>query len=184
MGEVGRRSTQVRGFVDFPINDPRYRNSGEGGMFVRLVVVPHFSESVPGEDWEVFYRRMKHEEWMVCSGGMCHILWDEELLGDDRTPDPPRGVLVENFPAEEKHFPGFKERSSREPGDLMPYLSREYLCALTLGSTGWSGWDEEKGEHFRCRLENLTPAGKELYELLTKLYAKRGTLYLQTWLDT
>lgn len=34
-----RHSSKVRGFVKFPVDDPEYQNSGEGGMLVRLAVL-------------------------------------------------------------------------------------------------------------------------------------------------
>lgn len=34
---MNRRSDSVHGHVNFPVNDSRYKNSGEGGMFVKLV---------------------------------------------------------------------------------------------------------------------------------------------------
>lgn len=167
-----RRSTQVRGFVDFPINDPDYKNSGEGGMFVRLVVAENDENSY----------------WGVCCGGTQSILYDEQLLGDDIARDLSFEESVvsfsEGFPSENFHFPRLREAFNEPPGKLDPYLSVPYLSIITLGTTGWSGWNESSGEYFRCRYENLTAEGKALYDSIKKLYEGKGTLYLQTWLDT
>jgi hypothetical protein len=167
-----RRSKEVRGFVDFPINDPLYKNSGEGGMFVRLVIA---------ENDENRY-------WGVCCGGTQSFLYDEVLLGDDviRDLDVSESVVSfsEGFPSENFHFPNLRNVFSEPPGKLDPYLSIPYLSTITLGTTGWSGWNEDKGEYFRCRYENLTAEGKGLYDLIKELYEGEGTLYLQTWLDT
>lgn len=149
-----RRSNQVRGFVDFPINDPAYKNSNEGGMFVRLVV------DDPNND-----------PWTICCGGYCGFDYDEEYMGDDLG-NP-----------EVYHFPSLHDAANL-PQEFNHYGSVAYLCVINLGSTGWSGWNEEKGEHFLCRYENLTAEGKELYDMIKKLYEGKGTLYLQTWLDT
>lgn len=185
MQNLGRRSNQVRGFVDFPISDPRYKNTGEGGMFVILVVVPHHAEGNPLEDWDTFYARMKTEEWKVCSGGSISVNYDESLIGDDKV-DCKAGVAFPfAHPAEDFHFPSFKERTT-EAGEINydAYVSREYLSAILLGSTGWSGWNIEKEENFLCTFEDLTEDGKALYKLIEKLYEGKGTLHLQTWLDT
>jgi hypothetical protein len=32
------RNSKTKGYVNFPIDDPQYRDTGEGGMFVKLVV--------------------------------------------------------------------------------------------------------------------------------------------------
>lgn len=149
-----RRSKQVCGFVDFPIDDPAYKNSGEGGMFVRLVV------DDPDND-----------PWVVCCGGYCSFDYDENYTGDDRES------------TESYHFPSLNDPESSWE-DRNHYRSVAYLCVVNLGSTGWSGWNEEKGEYFLCRYENLTAEGKELYNMIKKLYEGKGTLYLQTWLDT
>lgn len=159
-----RRSKQVRGFVDFPINDPAYKNSNEGGMFVRLVV------DDPNND-----------PWGVCCGGYCSFDYDEEYMGDDLgNPEAyhfPR--MAETLPHSYSSAAGWDK-----PWEQTDFGSVAYLCVINLGSTGWSGWNEEKGEHFLCRYENLTAEGKELYNMIKKLYEGKGTLYLQTWLDT
>lgn len=195
MSTVGRRSNQVRGWVNFPIEDPRFKNSGEGGMFVRLVVVPenYSASDLPHDEdldlsMEKYLARKYDQEWMVCCGGDAVVLYDECFLGDDVTPDRTEGDWSSESPAEVFHFPRIAQRnaSNEEPRDnwLDPYTSQPYLCAMTIGSTGWSGWNNEEQRSFRCRFENLTEEGKSLYQMIEKLYEGRGKIYLQTWLDT
>ena len=155
-----RRSKEVRGLVDFPVDDPAYRNSAEGGMFVRLVVVPNIDD-----------------DWMVCCGGENYFLYDECLIGDDID----RGQKDFQSPAQEFHFPHLNEERS---SNIYPAASIGYLCVITLGSTGWSGWSDEKNDYFRCRYENLTVEGKKIYDQVQKMYEGKGILYIQTWLDT
>ena len=159
-----RRSKAVRGFVDFPINDPSYENSNEGGMFVRLVV----------DD-------SSEDPWIVCCGGYCGFDYDEEYMGDDLGNQ------------QDHHFPNLADTLPRthspsegwdKPWEKVDFGSVAYLAVINLGSTGWSGMKKDTGEPFLCRYENLTAEGKELYDLIKKLYEGKGTLYLQTWLDT
>ena len=68
------------GLVNFPTWDPRFKHTGEGGMFVRLVVLPN-----------------RDADFMVCSGGEIRFFADGVLVGDDLTafpskPDRPDGV--------------------------------------------------------------------------------------------
>jgi hypothetical protein len=177
-----RRSNEVVGFVNFPVGQPGWHNSGEGGMFVRLVV----------EDLEDY-----DQKWPPCSGGYHQVIMDECFQGDDVNPDPPphpsmeemdrmtkeqlRKLTLKNeFPAEEYHFPGLKEK--HEEQGLSRYASISYLAIINLGATGWSGYHKEKG-YFRCTYNDLTSEGKALYDNLKALYPGRK-LFLQTWLDT
>ena len=57
-----RRSSETNGWVNFPVNDPAYKNSSEGGLFVRLVV-------------------HQQNDWMVCCGGSNYVIFDETLIG-------------------------------------------------------------------------------------------------------
>jgi len=174
----GRRSNQVRGWVNFPVNDSDYKNTGEGGMFVRLVVA------------ELKPQTAKEEAWSVCCGGDNFCYYDEQFLGDDVNPDLSEEDLgkLEESPAELLHFPRFPGRHANYDPEkqflLDPYTSLPYLCIMTVGSTGWSGWHQGRQEYFRCRFENLTDEGKNLYQMIEKLYENKGQIYLQTWLDT
>lgn len=176
---MNRRSNKVSGFVNFPIDNPEYKSSGEGGMFVRLVVV--------GKEGK---------EWMQCCGGYCDVTYDESFIRDDKRerPEPPN---VENYKIQEKflatldkeqkdlqeydefHFPDMYKQNN----DFLKYNSIPYLCAMTIGSTGWSGWNDKKREYWHCTIDDLSEQGKQLYDLVQKLYPNCD-LYLQTWLDT
>lgn len=143
-----RRRPIVEGCVNFPVDDERYTDTKEGGMFVRLVV----------EDYDL----------VVCAGGYQQIEYDEVLVGTDKGDE-----IFEHFPHMED-----KETSTRRR-----LVSVDYACIITLGSTGWSGWNEEENRTFICTYEDLTESGKELYHMIRRLYPN-GTIVLQTWLDT
>lgn len=178
---MNRRSTNQTGFVNFPISDPRFKASGEGGMFVRLVVEPN-------------------ESFMVCSGGYSFIFYDETYIADHNRPRPAsssfdelsltsseevqvslENEMKENHDYDSHHFPRMYN-----PSEVLsdpPYVSRRYLCAMTIGSTGWAGFDEKKGEYWICQESDLSTEGRTLLKSIKKLYPG-CKVRLQTWLDT
>lgn len=188
-----------RGFVNFPTNDPAYKHTGEGGLFVRLVVIPN-----PDSDF------------MVCQGGEIRFLASGILVGDDITAIPPKPASPEKTqsgiglvrrvrtlftqPDESRAWQDYYERLERrktfltdvyfaqtvKTGDFRPEeksVSIDLLAAVTLGSTGWAGYNEDEGLYWRCRFTDLTEDGQALYNTMKTLYGETGYLALQTWLD-
>lgn len=172
----------MKGYVNFPVDDPEWECSKEGGMLVRLVVY-----------------EPENQNWMQCSGGYQHVYYDQDLLTDDTTgrwstpvdpeeqdPETLMRAMMEDQKnredLEEKHFPhvntGFEFNANLYE---KRYMSRPYLCVMTMGSTGWSGTNEEG--YWYCTYDDLTPEGKELYNALSKLY-ENCVVELVTWLDT
>jgi hypothetical protein len=149
-----RRTTEVRGWVNFPIQDPTWNDTREGGMFVRLVV----------EEPDCFAE-------MACCGGNNWVILDETL---------PRDVQREHFPRSEEASKSEEEDARLL---YLKYMSIPYIAVLTIGSTGWSGWGKKTEAYWRCQFEDLTEEGKELYRSLQKLYPK-SRLSLLTFLDT
>lgn len=147
------------GWVNFPINDARFQNTGEGGMFVKLVVCDD-------RDYD--------DRFGVCCGVHVIDMMSESLIADDRYPldDDDDYRRMESF-----HFPHLKSN------DFFRYNSREYLAAIVLGSTDWSGWDDERGDYWSCTFDDLSDEGKALYRQLEALYPG-CTLHLLTFLDT
>ena len=170
------------GAVAFPVDNPTWRNSGEGGMFVKLVVVDD--------------RDYDDSDWTICCGVSVSDLKSEELVGDDQL-DPPAlrfeegeapeealQALDEHDRAarawEERHFPSLNDEAAKGHGR---YLSRNYLAAVTLGNTGWSGFSDALERYWHCTHDDLTSEGKALYASFQKLYPG-CTLHLLTFLDT
>lgn len=161
-----RRTNAVAGFVNWPLDRP---SSGEGGMFVRLVVIDTRADA----DWGT--------KWVPCCGGYQSFLMDETFMGDDafdrdypsEGADPARWTeRDEAFAAcERRHFPHLKEDGPYQ------YHSREYLAVVTLGATGWSRSD------WVCRYDDLTDRGRDLYNQIKSLYAG-AEIRLLTFLDT
>ncbi len=178
----GRRTNQVSGWVRFPIEDPQWHNTHEGGMVVKLVVVERAEED----------KTLDGNGFGVCSGAYVNDMLTENFIGDDRRPKPDAQERDDSYEAvlqEEEdrgnwmayHYPRMNDDSIKH-GDEAKYLSRPYLAALVLGSTGWSGSNEDH-DYWICRHEDLTQAGKALYAQLQALYPT-GELHLLTFLDT
>ena len=63
---MARRTNDVTGYVNFPVDSKYYHSSNEGGLYVRLVVV-----------------EAKSFGFMECCGGATGIEADGTYLGDD-----------------------------------------------------------------------------------------------------
>lgn len=178
---MNRRSNEKNGWVNFPVNDPSWQNTKEGGMFVKLVVCDD-------RDFD--------DQFGVCCGVN---VWDqvtEQLIADDRRPQPEDCLSLEHYASEaefvqafedeqrkkreweEYHFPYINEK---HPTDRS-YTSRPYLASIVMGSTGWSGYRDGVGL-WHCTYDDFTEDGKNLYNSIQKLYSN-CTLHLLTFLDT
>ena len=164
---MNRRSNDINGYVKFPVNE--FPNENEGGMFVRLVVIPEDADTP------------------VCCAGYCHIVLDESFLHDGSSDALEVEEYIEigpdcKFPKtyryETRHFPAYHspDNKNHDAGNDQ-YLSVPYLAVILMGSTGWScgSW--------HCTYDDLTDEGKVLYDSVQRLYPN-SKLYLQTWLDT
>lgn len=163
--KMNRRTKKMRGYVNFPVNDPKWKFTSEGGMFVR-VVVEELGLQISLRE-KIIPKDNSDNDFMQCCGGKCIVLYDESFIGTDKE--------------EIYHFPRLNRQS--KSNDPYKYTSIPYLAALTIGSTGWSGWDEAAGEYWRCTEKNLTTKGRELLKNLRNLY-KGCKIHIQTWLDT
>lgn len=172
-----RRSEEIRGCVNFPVKAPSWQNSVEGGMVVKLVVADN-------RDFD--------EQFGVCCGAQVRDVLTEILIGDDKGP-PPKSPEHFDTPAdvigheeariawEARHFPHLA--SGEKDMDALRFLSRDYLAAVVLGVTGWSGWNDAEGEYWTCKFEDLTKEGQALYRQMESLY-QGCELHLLTYLDT
>jgi len=176
---MNRRENIQTGFVKFPLHE---ESSNEGGMYVELVVTDESTQE---------------NSWMECCGGGVYTNYSESLVFIDTqaekielehstldavcTPDCTDNDVFNDglrkaeelgYEWKESLFPNIRDRTSN-----YRYLSKQFLAAITMGSTGWSG-------EFRCTYDNLTDEGKTLYDSIQKLYAGKGKLHLITWLDT
>ncbi len=170
---MNRRSTDVEGFVNFPVNSTKYHNSREGGMVVKLVVVEPPEESLS-----------------ICCGGNVYDVLSEVLVADDQRPYPRSNetpYTLESIQREQEairlweefHFPNIKNHSIQ---DVSKEMSVPYRAVIVMGTTGWSSSFEDDGMWY-ATYDDLTSDGKELYGLVRKLNPG-CTLHLLTFLDT
>lgn len=176
---MNRRSKEIRGFVNFPVDDLKYKNTNEGGMYIILVVIDRQQSGL--------------RRWYQCCGDYCYLIEPDVLIRDDLHPRPniSNASSIEDFDKERqlndkyeaKYWPstGVKHKMITENMEIAYRLSHPFLCALVIGSTGWSG--ANKDDYWYCKLSDLTKEGKQLYKLIKKLY-KGCEVRLLTCLDT
>ena len=175
---MNRRSTEARGCVVFPVGSQEWKSSNEGGMFVKLVVADNQEGLSP---------------FGVCCGVHVYDVLTESFVGDDKRAKPgviPNYETVADFDREQAaaltwtrhHFPHYGTQGADVLDGVEQGMSRDYLCVMVLGSTGWSGWSETRG-YWTCTFEDLTEEGKALYQQVEKLYPGCD-LHLLTFLDT
>jgi hypothetical protein len=166
----GDDSPDAQGCVNFPVDDPRYTNSSQGGMLVRLVVME------PGES-----------RWARCAGGDNYFDMDIEFHRDDRRMYPElryeseaalRASVEARNGYDTFHFPRITHQYHEEQ-----FRSAPYLAVLTIGSTRWCGYDVTTNEPWHCTYNDLTAQGKAIYDALAGLY-QGCELYLLTFVDT
>jgi hypothetical protein len=162
-----RRNPEANvGFVNFPIS--RIANSGEGGCFVRLVVIDKKSDTE-------FMNR-----WQPCCGGNNHFFMDESFLGDDLFSRPNNHDWKEHDRlfrlCEDRYFPNLNDETNPF-AEENKFVSRDFLCVMTIGASGWSSSD------WVCTREDLTVEGEQLYSSLERLYPD-CEIRLLTFLDT
>ncbi len=175
---------KVKGYVKFPVHSKEYKNSVEGGMFVRLLVQDPTSLK--------FTPTYQKDKWMQCCGGSNYFYFDEVFINTDieRRPIDQNYRTNEQYDKhyrkihkwEEKFFPRLNEEDDPDDYPMDKYRSVPYLAILTIGSTNWSGYSKRRGSWY-CTYNGLTRDGKRLYDNLKKLY-KGCKIILQTWLDT
>ena len=157
-----RREKHVTGEVRFPIDDPKYTFNPEGGTFVRVMV----TEPNPRDSNDQYWKTC----WMECCGGQSRVNLEETLKNED---------------LEKRLWPRLYDANGdfRETPDANDYQSVPCLAVMTLGSTGWVGWDEANDRYWTCTENDLTDQGRAILEQLRALYPGRE-IHLTTWLDT
>ena len=163
-----RRTNICQGWVNFPVDSKEFKSTQEGGLFVELWV-----------------REKKYESCGVCCGyGNIVSIYSENLVGTDKrkNSDNSAEMIKDNsvnqkFALEETLYPYMYDMD----GETV-YESVSLLACVTMGSTGWSGYNQKKGM-WRCTYKDLNPDGQAMYNSFKKLY-KNAELILVTWLDT
>lgn len=165
-----RRSKDVSGHVNFPVDSDKYVSTHEGGMIVKLVAVP------------------LDDIWEVCASANITDVHKESLVGSD--------YFSDSDSADKFHLPNGDNPRAK---GVEKYLTRGYRAVIILGCTGWSGYyngirnvtdpdgskhTEVDGEHYwKCEYSDLTHEGKNIYDLMRRAYPD-CRLELLTILDT
>jgi hypothetical protein len=175
-----RRTTQVEGYVAFPVHSQEYRNTQEGGMFVKLVVVEQ-------NDFD--------NELARCCGVTVTDMLTGSFAGDDSQAQPPeldfsKELTAEDVEADQTAWDAYVGHHYPLRNDESPAIehhercmSRPYRAAIVMGSTGWSGYNDASHRKWHATFDDLTDDGKALYQLVKKLNPG-CTLHLLTFLDT
>ena len=163
---MNRRSNIVKGFVNFPVHEEIWRSSNEGGMIVKLYVIPKY-DSTYDNNFEVRYgntiTNMLGKSFVGSDHYKLHY-YEEEYGTESNFTD----ILEKYFPRVEKY------------GDDNQYLSIPLYASIIVGNSGWSGYNE----YWKCTFDDLTEDGKALYNSLKLLYGESAELHLLTFLDT
>lgn len=162
-----RRTNAISGWVNFPVNDSEWTNTNEGGMVVKLVVY--------GD--EEF-----NDKFVMCCGAHVYDI-NEGLAGDDKTSkDGDSSSNEDDGSWLTNHYPNMFDDDIDFSG-VEKYISRDYLAAIVLGTTGWSGFKTGGHKYWTCTFEDLTDQGKALYKQIEALYPG-AEIHLLTYLDT
>ena len=168
---MARRSTQIHGMVNFPVNT---ESSNEGGMFVRLWAIPRKNGG-------------------LCCGTETTELVDATFLGTDTTKklqEKHAALLVIKWAKpitnvkDVERLDKLERKLNGKVFDQFLYedeQKRRWSCGLVasvlMGSTGWSNGN------FICTYQDLNETGKQFYDLFKSQYP-HCDLHLLTFLDT
>jgi hypothetical protein len=175
------KKTKSSGWVNFPIKDKVYKDTREGGMYVKLVVLFPKKSKVSccygSDDFSLYCNELINDDENYLSrenvtkvmsrNNICYEDWEREEEKIKRR--------------EEKYFP--RMHDEQDESIYGKWLSVPLLANILIGSTNWSGFDDELGEYWYCKVSDLTEEGMQLYKSLEKLYPN-CEIRLLTFLDT
>lgn len=199
-----RNPLASHGFVNFPNENPRFRDTGEGGCAVFAV-------------WE-----KDHPDFACCNDALLTIAgsfvgdwFDEETSkAEERAAESAMRmvkvhtgvpVLTPRHPEDIEYLKELRAKGISASGPLRYIFNSEahpdipedvragieyvrgtfhsngYVSVagiIYLGSSGGSWWDDHKDEHWQPTLEDLTDEGRQFVELASKLYGTQPRLIL------
>jgi hypothetical protein len=164
---MGRTDQQV-GCINWP-DFATHRDTGEGGLFVYLVV--------PTQEGEA--PRDYSDPMEKC----CIGTWPTLNMPD---------VVLSKGADKYWHRDRYWQTWNKIDGDMVPrqavyeyadsMQSVHFLAVVLLGSTGMSWVNDNTEEYFIAQYDNLTDEGKALYKSLASLYSRSPIIL--TFLDT
>lgn len=184
----------------FPTADPRFEHTGEGGLYVQLVAIPSrdfdfmvcdgggiqtlAQSTLVGDD--VTSLPPLPERPKPGSKGMGMFRWrGRPLLGkadyDQQVRDYQDHLDRRRTMLSQIYYPGRVKIYDVPP--VKKPLSIDFYAVVTLGSSGWVGYDKDTDKYWSCTFDDLTDDGRALYKTLQGLFGETAYLALQTWLD-
>ena len=159
------RTDSVSGFVDWPTAGERWRDSGEGGMWVYAFWLAKTHPPDPEFRWP--------DPFIACHGVETTVCLP---LPDSTVSDGVEQVYFRDT----EDLPGRAEDPEGYTIAVMD-AGHQVLAAVCLGSTG-NSWVDGQGNYFQCRTETLNSRGRALIIALNALYDREPVLV--TYLDT
>lgn len=159
--------------VKWPVNDARYHDTGEGGLFAYAVAAAADTELDHACSVDVRTHLTLPD---VCVNAERDKFWD-------RTNEPYR-TWETGFRARDYLLANGREDFADWVAHAKPTseLSEPLWSAVFLGSTGASLCSDAVGGYFTVTADDLTPAGTRLFDALSAAYG--GGVTLLTFLDT
>jgi hypothetical protein len=170
MGTI--QPSNVASLVNFPELSSAWVNTSDLSLTVKLLVAPT-SVVTSQIDWV-------QEAWHNCP------------VGDDQSPYPECPYLAETASIDEVARSISESERRREEWLLQHYnlvtrdgkdrlYSPATLATLYFGGTSWTGYCRERDVYWACTFEDLTEAGKALYQAVSTAYPE-AKLHLRTFL--
>ncbi len=158
------RTNSVTGFVDWPTADGRWKDSGEGGMWV-------------------------YAFWLTKTDPLHELQWPDPFIachGVESTVCLPLPDSIVSDGSDRVYFRDYDllpNRGTDPEGWAMGLMDAGHavLAAVCLGSTG-NTWADPDGQYWQCRVDDLSSRGRALLVALNALYDREPVLV--TYLDT
>ncbi|MFE2934938.1 hypothetical protein [Streptomyces sp. NPDC059278] len=162
--------------INWPVDDTRYQDTDEGGLYAYLVVPAYEGVSRDtGGCCVCTYAYLTRPD--VCLSPEGIGIWDEEPELEEGDPSP-------LYDAREKLEQAGHKHAADKLANFLSYdtLSEALDVVIFLGATDRSLIIEETGTYFTATPDDLTPAGRTIYDTLAKGHVNSPVLL--TFLDT
>jgi hypothetical protein len=185
-----QKKNKIHGFINFPINDPKYKDSGEGGLMVygiftdmwkmKTACCGEVNSVVIGEVIDEWFDKQGYQNAKKDEDNILHYTEKEikeGIISVTRVAKPEFG----NYGGSETHFvklpPGITTEiifGIRNDALRRMFCSGVYAVGLIyLGSTNASLWCKKLGHYYIAKRKDLNPGGVLLVAALEKLYNQK-----------
>ncbi len=162
------RGKQARRLVNFPVQAPEWKNTHEGELSVRLIVLPtpntggRIGANIPGfpvgDNWDPYPE-------------------------SPRIPDAPIEAIAQHIASSDEGRAGWLQRQYPEYSQQAHKpLIDSGQAVLFLDTASWTGYASEQDVYWSCDFKDLTDEGKALYHAIQQAYPD-AELHLRTYLS-